>query len=313
MNVRLMNERTHQPVATHVEIAATRATRRRGLLGRDRLDQTTAMLLAPCAAVHTIGMRFPIDVVFVDRQGFAVKIVRNLRPWRMALATGGRAVIEMAAGSVDWGQVLPGDRLYLAPVSTAERASEPTASVERGTCGDAPAAVPAIASRGGNVTGRASGFIGRLRDTAGTSIVEAAVITPLLLLLTFSIADFGALFYVYLALENGVAQASRYGVTGNLMDDPAHPGTPLSRTDSIKTAMRQATPTLTLPDSAFSFSSMAPGAAGWSAGTGGPGDLEKVTVDYTWTLMTPLLRPFFTGGQFHMTVASAMKNEARFQ
>ena len=60
-----------------------------------------------------------------------------------------------------------------------------------------------------------NGFVRRLRDTAGTSIVEAAIITPLLLLLTLSIVDFGALFYVYLALENGVSQATRFGVTGN--------------------------------------------------------------------------------------------------
>ena len=63
----------------------------------------------------------------------------------------------------------------------------------------------------------------RLRDTAGTSMLEAAIITPLLLLLTLSIVDFGALFYVYLALENGVSQATRYGVTGNVMDDPCIP------------------------------------------------------------------------------------------
>ena len=115
MNVALINERTRTPVATLVEIAATRTTRRRGLLGRDHLDEASALLLAPCAAVHTAGMRFAIDVVFVDRQGYAVKVVRNLRPWRIALATGGRAVIEMAAGSLQWGQVLPGDRLYLEP------------------------------------------------------------------------------------------------------------------------------------------------------------------------------------------------------
>jgi uncharacterized protein len=297
-----------------VEIAATRTTRRRGLLGRDRLDQASAMLLAPCTAVHTIGMRFPIDVVFVDRQGYAVKIVRNLRPWRMALAAGGRAVIEMAAGSLEWGQVLPGDRLYLAPVSAAECAGHAIAAPKAAMPDAAPAVLPASVDRcRGDAAGRARGFVGRLRDTAGTSVVEAAVITPLLLLLTFSIADFGALFYVYLALENGVAQASRYGVTGNLMNDPASPGNQLSRTDSIKAAMRQATPTLTLPDSAFSFSFMPPGGTSWSTGTGGPGDIGKVTVDYTWTLMTPLLRPFFPGGQFHMTVASAMKNEARFQ
>ena len=115
MIVALMNERTRQPVATMVEIAATRTSRRRGLLGRDRLDEASAMLLAPCTAVHTAGMRFAIDVVFVDRQGYAVKVVRNLRPWRIALAARGRAVVEMAAGSLRWGQVLPGDRLYLTP------------------------------------------------------------------------------------------------------------------------------------------------------------------------------------------------------
>ena len=124
MVVALMNERTRQPVATSVEIAATRKSRRRGLLGRDGLDEASAMLLAPCTAVHTVGMRFAIDVVFVDRLGYAVKVVRGLRPWRIALAAGGRAVIEMAAGSLRWGQVLPGDRLYLAPLSTVTAGDE---------------------------------------------------------------------------------------------------------------------------------------------------------------------------------------------
>ena len=312
MNVALINERTGNPVATLVEIAATRSTRRRGLLGRDRLDAASAMLLAPCAAVHTAGMRFAIDVVFVDRQGYAVKVVPNLRPWRIALAAGGRAVIEMSAGSLASGQVLPGDRLFLAPVSAAADAvDEPDAPAVTRPVGTS-AASSAPGRLGAAVPGT-GGLVARLRDTAGTNILEAAILTPLLLLLTLSIADFGALFYVYLALENGVSQASRYGVTGNAMDDPARPGTPLSRSDSIKTAMRQATPTLTLPDSAFSFSFMAPGATGWTAGTGGPGDIGKVTVDYDWTLMTPLLRPFFTGGQAHLRVDSAMRNETRFQ
>jgi Flp pilus assembly protein TadG len=47
----------------------------------------------------------------------------------------------------------------------------------------------------------------RLGDSRGATLVEAAVLTPLLLLLTFSIMDFASLFYVYLALENGVSQA----------------------------------------------------------------------------------------------------------
>ena len=99
----------------------------------------------------------------------------------------------------------------------------------------------------------------RLRDTSGGSLVEAALITPLLLLLTFGIMEFATMFYVYLALENGVSQATRYGVTGNLKDDPMNPGTALNRVQSIRLAMRQATPTLTIPDAEFTFSHLPAG------------------------------------------------------
>jgi uncharacterized protein len=309
MNVSLINERTRQPVATQVEIAATRTTRRRGLLGRDSLAEASAMLIAPCSSVHTIGMRFPIDVVFVDRQGFAVKIVRNLQPWRIAFGAGGKAVIEMAAGSLEWGKVLPGDRLFLAPVSAAEAAKEQAGASEHAAPGGQTASFSSHRTRSLKNAPPASGFVRRLRDTAGTSIVEAAIITPLLLLLTLSIVDFGALFYCYLALENGVSQATRFAVTGNVLPDPSNPGTNLSRDASIKLAMRQATPTLTLPDSAFTFSSMPPGGTAWGPGSGGPNALAKVSVSYTWSFFNPMLWAFFSGGQITLNVESAMKNE----
>jgi hypothetical protein len=140
-------------------------------------------------------------------------------------------------------------------------------------------------------------------------MVEAAIITPLLLLLTFSIVDFGALFFVYLSLENGVSQATRYGVTGNVMPDPANPANNLSHDDSIKAAMRTATPTLTLPDAAFSFQFMPAGGGVWQGGSGGPNQLSKLRVSYTWRLINPMLWPFFPGGQITFNVESSMKNE----
>ena len=152
----------------------------------------------------------------------------------------------------------------------------------------------------------------RLGSSKGNALVEAAIITPLLLLLTFSIVDFASLFYVYLALENGVSQATRYAITGNLVDDPLNPGTPLSREESIKSAMRHATPTLTLNDGAFTFAHLPLGGGAWAGGVGGPNEIEKVTVSYTWNIMTPLLRPFFPSGQINLTAESAMKNEGRF-
>jgi Flp pilus assembly protein TadG len=146
----------------------------------------------------------------------------------------------------------------------------------------------------------------RLRDSRGATLIEAAIMTPLLLLLTFSIVDFACLFYVYLALENGASQATRYAVTGNLQAG-------MTREQSIKAAMRQATPTLTLDDNMFSFSFLPPGGAVWQPGTGGENDIGKVTINYQWNLMTPLIRPFFTGGQINIRVESAMKNERKFQ
>jgi hypothetical protein len=151
------------------------------------------------------------------------------------------------------------------------------------------------------------------RDTAGANLLEAAIITPLLLLLTFAIVDCASLFYAYLALENGVSQATRFAVTGNTKDDPGQPGAQMSRADSIKAALREATPTLRIPDNAISFSHLPQGAQNWVGGVGAPNEIEKLSVDYTWSLMTPLLRPFFDHGEIHLRVDSAMKNEGRFQ
>jgi hypothetical protein len=145
----------------------------------------------------------------------------------------------------------------------------------------------------------------RLRTSRGTTMLETALVLPLLLLITFSIIEFGAMFYAYLALENGVSQATRYGITGNVQSG-------LTRDDSIRAAMRDATPTLTIDDSMFTLSHLPQGGSTWIAGPGGPGEIEKLTIDYNYDIMTPLLRPFFTNGQFHIQVASSMKNEGRF-
>ena len=116
----LMNGRTRLLVASTVELASTRAARRRGLLGRDSLDPSAALILEPCGAVHTAFMRFAIDVVFVDRNGCALKIVRELAPWRIALSPLAHAVIELAGGSLRSRDVSIGDRLYLARRSRPE-------------------------------------------------------------------------------------------------------------------------------------------------------------------------------------------------
>ena len=146
----------------------------------------------------------------------------------------------------------------------------------------------------------------QLRDADGQSLIEAAIITPLMLLLTIGIFEFGAMFYAFMSLQNGVGQATRFAITGNTIGGG-------SRIDSVKAAMRTTTPTLTIPDSAFSFSHLPAGGTVFVGGIGGPGEVEKVTINYTWTFVTPLMRPFFPSGKMTMTVDSTMKNEPKFQ
>lgn len=115
----LVNESTKAAIAQRVELAVSRAERRRGLLGRQRLEAGAALVLTPCFAVHTAGMQFPIDVVFVNRQGLAVRVVRQLVPWRIAIATAAHAVIELPAGTVARCDLRTGDRVSLVPGSAA--------------------------------------------------------------------------------------------------------------------------------------------------------------------------------------------------
>jgi len=82
-----------------------------GLLGRPVLDLTEALWIAPCPSVHTLGMRYPIDVIFCDGDGRIVRIVENLQPDRVASAKGARHTCEMLAGAARTIGLNAGDRL----------------------------------------------------------------------------------------------------------------------------------------------------------------------------------------------------------
>ncbi|MBI3399842.1 MAG: DUF192 domain-containing protein [Acidobacteria bacterium] len=109
----ILNARTDAIVASIVEVAATRASRRRGLLGRDALASCAALVLSPCWTVHTAFMRFPIDVAFVGKDGRVVRVEEEMAPWRVAAAPSASFTIELAAGVLRARDVQVGDQLYL--------------------------------------------------------------------------------------------------------------------------------------------------------------------------------------------------------
>lgn len=114
----LWNERSGRPLATHLEGAFDSQSRRRGLLGRDGLAEGAALIIAPCQAVHTFRMRFPIDIVFADRQGRVVGVRSNVGARRIALAWRAFATIELPAGAAQHADVRVGDRLAVIAQTT---------------------------------------------------------------------------------------------------------------------------------------------------------------------------------------------------
>jgi uncharacterized membrane protein (UPF0127 family) len=106
--------RTGRLVATDVSGAFDSETRRRGLLGREGLAAGQALVIAPCSSIHTAFMRFPIDVVFMSRQGAVLKVAECVPPWRIRLRFWAFAVIELPAGAARGADLKTGDMLELA-------------------------------------------------------------------------------------------------------------------------------------------------------------------------------------------------------
>ena len=101
-------------VLAAAELAASRRDRRRGLLGRDGVDG--ALLIDPARAIHTVGMRFAIDVAYCRRRGEDLEVLElcTMVPWRIGVPRlRARCVIEAEAGAfARWG-LAPGDVLQV--------------------------------------------------------------------------------------------------------------------------------------------------------------------------------------------------------
>ncbi len=95
------------------DVADSAWSRSRGLLGRTALAAGEGILLRPASSVHTWFMRFPIDVVYVDRDLRVTKIVERLPPWRVSAARRARGVVELAAGACARTGLAVGERLRL--------------------------------------------------------------------------------------------------------------------------------------------------------------------------------------------------------
>ena len=86
---------------------------------RSNLPAGTGLVIDPCSSIHTFWMRFPIDVLYVDRDGTVLRADHAMKPWRFGplIVRNGRYVIELPAGTIEKTQTVKGDRVLLEPVA----------------------------------------------------------------------------------------------------------------------------------------------------------------------------------------------------
>ena len=113
---RLVNERTGNEVAGHIEEAAGLWGSFKGLMFRPPLPDGHGMLFRPARGIHTNFMRFPLDLVFLDKSGTVTKIRERIVPWRLDL-TMADGCIEMNGGAARAAGIEIGDTLRLEPVA----------------------------------------------------------------------------------------------------------------------------------------------------------------------------------------------------
>jgi uncharacterized membrane protein (UPF0127 family) len=108
-------------LATQLEAARTGPARRKGLLGRDGLKRGEGLWIAPCESVHTFFMRFPIDLVYLDRERRIKKARSAVGPWRLSACLSAHSILELPAGTIRETQTERGDTLEIAAAEEEQR------------------------------------------------------------------------------------------------------------------------------------------------------------------------------------------------
>lgn len=98
-------------LADQASEATTSAQRRQGLLKHERLAPGEGLWIAPCEAVHTFGMKFAIDVVYLSRRKKVLKVRRDMGLWRFSACLRAYSVLELPAGTAQATNTQVGDEL----------------------------------------------------------------------------------------------------------------------------------------------------------------------------------------------------------
>lgn len=109
--LRVRNQTRNKQLADRADIADTSKKRKTGLLKHTGLEPGEGLWITPCEAVHTIGMKFAIDVLFLDKKRRVLKVRHAMPHWRMAASLFAHSVLELPSGTAAATETVRGDQL----------------------------------------------------------------------------------------------------------------------------------------------------------------------------------------------------------
>lgn len=115
-----VNQDRGSTLARGVPLAGTSRQRRRGLLDLTSWTNYPGLWIVPCEAIHTFGMKVPLDSVFLDRQ-LRVRALRPaLKPWRFAVCLRAHSVLELPLGAIESSGTCLGNQLVVSSISGSQ-------------------------------------------------------------------------------------------------------------------------------------------------------------------------------------------------
>jgi uncharacterized membrane protein (UPF0127 family) len=111
LKIKVRNETRNTVLAETAQLANTSATRRTGLLKHERLEPGDGLWIVPCESVHTFFMKFPIDLVYLDKRRKVRKVRHAVPAWRLSACLMAHSVLELPAGTVARTGTSVGDEL----------------------------------------------------------------------------------------------------------------------------------------------------------------------------------------------------------
>ncbi len=127
----LVNATKKTVVSDNCHFANSVLKRMIGLLNRGQLGRGEGLLLDRCYGIHTFGMRFPIDVLFLDKDLRVIRAVKALPPYRTCVVKKSVYVLEVPTGALDASRTTEGDQIQIRTANADTITSSPIAAMEK--------------------------------------------------------------------------------------------------------------------------------------------------------------------------------------